>query len=341
MKTSNKITKRLSVPTGDICIMNGERGKELEFLSLGDYGREKNVKADFLGLDKDINGVPNGNIMPLTEKWVVTISTQYGCSMGCVFCDVPKVGSGKNATYHDMLDQIQLALSIHPEIEYTKRLNIHFARMGEPTFNGNVLDVAACLRRNIYDFWDKSGTIHPVVSTMLPRTNKNLVKFLDVWTNDIKNGLYNGEAGLQFSINSTNNEQRDKMFRGSSLSLEEIAKIGVGLPMPVGRKYALNFALADGYELDAVKLAHYFSPQKFMVKVTPLHCTDSCLENDIKTTGGYEYFTPYKPAEEALKAAGFDVLVFIPSHDEDDGLITCGNAILSGSVPKVDYTEII
>ena len=83
-----------------------------------------------------------------------------------------------------------------------------------------------------------------------------------------------------------------------------------------------------------------FDPEKFMVKITPLHCTNSCLENDIKTTGGYEYFTPYKPAEEALKAAGFDVLVFVPSYDEDGGLITCGNAILSGSLPNVDY-EII
>jgi 23S rRNA (adenine2503-C2)-methyltransferase len=317
------------------------RKSAFTFLSLGDYGREKNVKADFLGLEKDINGVPNGTIMPLTEKWVVTISTQYGCSMGCVFCDVPKVGSGKNATYQDMIDQIQLALNIHPEITWTKRLNIHFARMGEPTFNENVLDVAACLRRNIYDFWENSGTIHPVVSTMMPRTNKNLHKFLKIWTEDIKNNLYLGDAGLQISINSTSNEQRDEMFRGSSMSLEEIAQIGLSLPTPVGRKYALNFALADGYELDAGKLAHYFNPKKFMVKVTPLHCTNSCLENDIKTTGGYEYFTPYKPAEEALKAAGFDVLVFIPSYDEDNGLITCGNAILSGSIPKVEYTEIV
>ena len=110
--------------------------------------------------------------------------------------------------------------------------------------------------------------------------------------------------------------------------------------MPVGRKYALNFALADDYELNADRLAGLFDPKKFMVKITPLHCTDSCLENNIKTTGGYEYFTPYKPAEEALKEAGFDVLVFIPSQDEDEGLITCGNAILSGSVPKVEFEEI-
>ena len=41
-----------------------------------------------------------------------------------------------------------------------------------------------------------------------------------------------------------------------------------------------------------------------------------------------------------LKNAGFDVIVFVPSYDEDLGLITCGNAILSGSIPKVDYIEL-
>ena len=120
------------------------------------------------------------------------------------------------------------------------------------------------------------------------------------------------------------------MFSGNSLTLEEIAEIGRLLPDPIGRKYALNFALADFYELDAEKLIKWFNPNKFMVKITPLHLTDSCKENNIETTGGYNYFTPYKPAEQALKAVGFDVLVFIPSQDEDESRITCGNAILHG-----------
>lgn len=41
-------------------------------------------------------------------------------------------------------------------------------------------------------------------------------------------------------------------------------------------------------------------------------------------------YLPYKEPEESCKAAGFDTLVFIPSQDEEDGLITCGNAILVG-----------
>lgn len=49
---------------------------------------------------------------------------------------------------------------------------------------------------------------------------------------------------------------------------------------------------------------------------------------------------PYMDIEEDLKAHGFDVIVFVPSYDEDNGLITCGNAILSGKLPTSEY-EII
>lgn len=334
------LIKNVKVPTGNICVMQGDHGP-IEFLVVGDYGKSLNIKADFLGITKELNGVPNGDIMPLTEKMVVTISTQYGCSMNCKFCDVPKVGKGLNATYYDMLNQIKAGLALHPELDYTKRLNIHFARMGEPTFNGNVLDVAACLKRNIYDFWEKSGTVHPVVSTMMPKNNKHLMKFLQIWTNDIKNNLYQGEAGLQLSINSTDDAQREEMFSGNALTLEEVANISKQLPKPIGRKYALNFALADNYIVDAQRLKDLFNPEDFMVKITPLHKTQSCDENEIKTTNGYEAFTPYKNVEKDLKEAGFDVIVFVPSYDEDLGMITCGNAILSGNLPKAKYEDLI
>ena len=100
----------------------------------------------------------------------------------------------------------------------------------------------------------------------------------------------------------------------------------------------MNFALADEYEVDAKKLRRLFDPNKFIVKITPLHYTKSCLENNIVTTDGYNEYTPYKKAEEELKNEGFDVLVFVPSYDEDLGRITCGNAILSGTVPEIEHT---
>lgn len=320
------ILKKLSVPTGEICICNGEKGK-LEFVSLHDYGKAKNIKADFLGSTKEINQVPHGELLPLKEKWVVTISTQYGCSMNCKFCDVPKVGPGKNASYEDLKNQILSALSLHPEVKATKRLNIHYARMGEPTWNDNVLIFTKDVRKIIRPYIGRS-LVHPVISTMLPKNNKFLNEYLNSWV-DIKNDLFKGDAGLQFSINTTNDKLREELFSGNSLSLEEISKIGEMLDKPVGRKYALNFAIGDTFEVDAEKLRDLFNPNKFMVKITPIHITNACKENNIETSNGYFDYTPYREIENNLKKVGFDVLVFIPSVEEDTSRITCGNAILS------------
>lgn len=328
------ITKIVKVPTGEIYVAKGEKGL-LEFLTVGDYGKDANIKADFLGITRELNGVPNGKPMPLTEKWVITISTQYGCSMGCKFCDVPKVGAGRNATRNDLENQILTAIRQHPEVKHTKRLNIHFARMGEPTWNENVIKAALFLKETVSKYLGDS-LIHPVVSTMLPKANKKLLRFLGLWCR-VKNNRYNGDAGLQFSINSTDDAQREYLFSGNSLPLGVIAKIGRSLPMPKGRKYALNFALADNSIIDGKRLRELFDPEKFMCKITPLHRTTSCEQNGIATTDGYELFTPYKAVEEDLKANGFDVIVFVPSYDEDNGLITCGNAILSGKLPTSEY----
>ena len=318
--------KNISVPTGNILIVKGEHG-ELECLSIGDYGKEKNIKADFLGLPDEIKGVPNGTIKPLTEKWVITISSQYGCSMGCTFCDVPKVGIGRNASERDLTLQITEALKLHPEIEATKRLNVHYARMGEPTLNPSVLHHAENLLKEVRPYIGRSH-VHPVISTMMPRKNKWILPFLHRWC-EIKNHNYRGAAGLQISINSTSESQRDEMFNGSALTLSEISDVCKILPDPIGRKYALNFALADDYIVDAEKLRGLFHPYKFMVKITPMHITKACEDNNILTTGGYSEYTPYQKIESELKKQGFDVLVFVTSLEEDESRITCGNAILS------------
>jgi 23S rRNA (adenine2503-C2)-methyltransferase len=321
-----KILRNISVPTGNILIVEGSKGK-LEMLSIGDYGKEKNIKADFMGLSGEINGVPHGSLLPLEEKWVITISTQYGCSMSCTFCDVPKVGKGVNATISDLQKQILTGIQLHPEVVYSKRLNIHFARMGEPTWNPNVLECGKWLKDHI----DPEYKVHPVVSTMMPKHNIWLKTFIHTWMR-IKNRVFRGEAGLQLSINSTNEEERNKMFHNNCCSLFEIYEIMRGIT-PTGRKMTLNFALAD-YEINPKELLKYFNPDDYIIKITPMHKTKSCETNNILTKDGYSQYYPYKEVEESLKKVGYDVIVFIPSLEEDLGRITCGNAILSGTKPE-------
>ena len=323
---------KIKLPTGFLIVDDYSKGK-LETLSIGDYGKHRNIKADFLGYSRELNGVENGRIMPLQEKWVITLSTQYGCVMNCTFCDVPNIKFNGNVSFDDLRKQLYTGLSAFNNINYTDRLNIHFARMGEPVFNENVFLFSRWLAEYKKEVQDETGVrmevIHPVFTTMCPQyqhTQERIMKWASY-----KNDLFNGQAGLQLSINTTSGSQRDKMFGGSSKSLLEIAKIGEMLPDPIGRKYCLNFAYASGSEVDGQKLANMFDSNKFMVKITPIHNNNACLKNGIETIDGYEFYRPYKKPEESCKAAGFDVLVFIPSQDEEDGLVTCGNAVLGGS----------
>lgn len=315
--------KIIKTHTGKIYV---DTDRQLEFLTVGDYGKENNIKADFLGLHKEINGVENTEV-DLAEKWVATVSSQKGCPMKCKFCDCPRFGYYGNASAEDLSYEVQTILQ-GETVDHTDRLNVHFARMGEPTFNFNVLDFTSNTLRPLVNQYIKARTIHPVVSTMLPKSNKRLEEFIMKWC-EIKNEEYNGEAGLQFSINSTCDGQRNDQFNGMSLSLDEISALAAKLPMPKGRKYTLNFAVTAKTILNAKRLSELFDKDKFIVKITPIHETNSAVTNGFDVTTSYTDYDVYRKFERPLVAEGWDVIVFIPSKEEDSDRITCGNALIS------------
>lgn len=300
--------------------------KKLEFLTVGDYGKENNIKADFLGLHKEINGVEHHEV-DLSDKWVATISTQKGCPMKCQFCDCPKYGFHGNASVEDMMYEVATILE-HEDVKSTKRFNVHFARMGEPSLNPNVLTFAEHNLKPLVKKYIKADTIHPVVSTMLPKNHQFLEHFIKRWCY-IKNEVYNGEAGLQFSINSTDEKQRAEQFNNMSLSLSQISTFAKKLPMPKGRKYTLNFAVTADTILDAKKLSELFDKEMFIVKITPIHKTDAAVKNGFGVTTEYTDYDVYRKFEAPLLDEGWDVIVFVPSQEEDSDRITCGNALIA------------
>jgi 23S rRNA (adenine2503-C2)-methyltransferase len=260
------------LPTGYLLVDQYSKG-QLETLSIGDYGKSKNIKADFLGFTEDLNGVPDGDCMPLSEKWVITLSTQYGCPMKCSFCDVPNIKFNGNASVKDMWDQFHNAVKAYPSVGYTDRLNIHFARMGEPVFNyANVISFATSLYHSKGNIQKQHGlrleTVHPVFTTSCPKGGKT-VEAVHAWV-DVKNELYNGQAGLQLSINSTCDKQRAEMYKGMVMSLDQIAAMCRTLPDPIGRKYCLNFAYSTDFIVDATKLSAMFDPDKLLRQLSAI-----------------------------------------------------------------------
>ena len=298
----------------------------LEYLYVGDYGKENNIKASFLGYDKRIDKVEHKPV-DITDKLVVTVSSQKGCPMNCNFCDCPKLGFKGNATLPELITEIMSGVALSG-IKHGQRLNVHYARMGEPTFNPNVITSAEFIAQMLMS--ENSDvtfdTYHPVVSTMMPKSNKNLKEFLYKW---VTTGfVYGGEDGfgLQFSINTLNENDRNEMFRNRSLSLQEISDIIKELPYPKKRKYTLNFAVTSNSNLDVDLMNKYFDKEKCIVKMTPIHETVEAVDE------GYEIvhdFNVYEQFEQPLVNDGWDVIVFVPSKEEDEDRITCGNSLIA------------
>lgn len=150
--------KTILTHTGKIYV---DTEHKLEFLTVGDYGKENNIKANFLGLTKEINGVANTEV-DLSKKWVATISTQKGCPMKCKFCDVPKFGFYGNVSIEEMEWQIRNIIK-NETVRNTDRFNVHFARMGEPTWNDNVLAFGIVLKEVVKSCGLIAKTVHFII----------------------------------------------------------------------------------------------------------------------------------------------------------------------------------
>ena len=72
----------------------------------------------------------------------------------------------------------------------------HNARMGEPTFNYNVITSARMIAEMLATPYTDTtfDTYHPVVSTMMPKSNHYLHDFLHTW---VETGFkFGGEDGF-------------------------------------------------------------------------------------------------------------------------------------------------
>lgn len=218
----------------------------------------------------------------------------------------------------------------------TMAFNREFERIAEDWFHDNGpywksigvdVDVDLTIYKR-YNAYQKKMFTAMFDSRVFSVPKEEVSSYLKHWC-EIKNTQRHGEAGLQLSINSTSDDQREAQFAGKSLSLREIANIASDLPMPVGRKYTLNFAVTEATILDAKVLDSLFDRDKFIVKITPIHQTKAALEHNFDITTSYDDYSVYDKFEQPLLDLGWDVIVFVPSKEEDSDRITCGNALIS------------
>jgi 23S rRNA (adenine2503-C2)-methyltransferase len=255
--------------------------------------------------------------IPREKKWVLTLSTLYGCPVGCRFCDAGNFYQGKLAK-NDIIAQIDyLIASRFPDGNVpAEKFKVQFARVGEPSFNPNVLDVL----EELPGLYDAPGLI-PSVSTIAPEgTDAFFTRLLE-----IKNELYRERFQLQFSIHTTDIEKRDWLIPAKKWDFAKIADYGNAFYRSGERKITLNFALAEGMPVDSEVLLRYFTPDKFLLKVTPVNPTYQVSKNNLSS-----HIQPDKEKYEIiekLREAGYRVILSIGDWEENHIGSNCGQHI--------------
>jgi len=254
------------------------------------------------------------------EKWVLMISTLYGCPVGCAMCDAGGYYHGK-VSKQDLFAQIDYIVMRHyPDgVIPCKQFKIQFARMGEPAFNMAVLDVLEDL-----PYRYKVPGFMPSISTIAPKGREKFFERLL----DIKQRLYpNGQLQFQFSIHTTDAAIREKIVPVKKWGFQKMADYGEQFHQPGDRKITLNFALAEGMPVEPEVLLRYFNPEKFLIKITPLNPTYQAVESGLKSYIDPKKLSPNYPVVQALMAAGYQVILAIGEVEENSIGSNCGQYV--------------
>ena len=258
--------------------------------------------------------------IPRNEKWVLIVSTLFGCPVKCKMCDAG--GDYKDKlTSEEIIEEIDYMVSKRfPDRNIpVSKFKIQFARMGDPALNNNVLDVLEKLPQ----IYNAPGLI-PSISTIAPKNSENFLERLI----NIKNRLYsNGRFQLQFSVHTTDNKKRDELIPVSKMSFQEISDYGKRFYKKGDKKITLNFAMSKGYPVDVDIVRKYFNPYKFIIKLTPVNPTNSALCNELISEIDACNPSSADIIVNNFRLKGYDVILSIGEVEENRIGSNCGQFV--------------
>ncbi|UCH90014.1 MAG: radical SAM protein [Thermoplasmata archaeon] len=255
--------------------------------------------------------------VPSDQKLVLIVSTMLGCPVECLMCDAGGNFHGK-LSKDEIMEQIDFLIKkqFNGNKITVPKLKIQFARMGEPAFNPAVIDVMTELPEK----YDAPGLM-PCISTIAPAGAK---KFFDRLL-EVKQKYYNnGMFQLQFSIHTTDQEERDRIIPCKKWSFEQIAEFGQRWFTPNDRKITLNFAPIKGMTLDPNVIREHFHPDKFAIKLTPVNPTYRRSETGIEPVIETEESPEGRKLQAEFEALGYDVILSIGELAENKIGSNCG-----------------
>ena len=311
----------LELPSGRIfiCETTDEHGKAyiVECTEMQDVTGKEHPEV----LITDDLDLIRANLVPHSQKWLMTVSTQLGCGYKCRFCDVPLLPFRGNLSTGQIIEQIDLVIKESPHVKSSNKVKIGFARMGEPALNWqNVLAAISALKSHHWGDFSFLPCYNSIVPDV-PITGAGPFEVLSEVLR-VKKETFNGFLHLQLSINSTSEEERRWLFHGAKVvSLDNLVDFFNRQDIN-DRTITLNFICGDGWELDPEKLKG-LDPTKFAIKLIPLNKTTRGDGDGLKPFANYRNFDLLKQRGDEIRSLGLNVVVDTIAKCEEAGLC-CG-----------------
>lgn len=280
------MTKLKALTSGFMAQIEGDLGL-LDLASQAAWSKPACLRSKLLGYEAPCKEKTLHGVRPLTEKWIITLSTDYSDSEEVV-------------SLEDLQAQLYFAISLFPNVHYTDKLVITFkGRTRDPLENHNIFELCRWLHanRNILERMTslRIHEIHPILTTTFSsKPHLRESRFFE-WVL-LKNNLYKGQAGFRLKLEEGEGPE--------CLSETELSLVN-RLPSPVGRKYSL--LLERGHTAFPLPvLRERFSPEHWVIR----------LSSDIPLKASDEVYAQLLKAEMQYLQAGYDVLLYVPPWAE-------------------------
>ncbi len=269
------------------------------------------------------------------ERWILMVSTLFGCPVKCLFCDAGGGYRGKPSAEEILMQIDTMVNEWFPDgVVPASKFKIQFARMGEPSLNMAVLDALEELPHRYH-----TVGLMPSISTIAPHGTDAFFERLI----DVKDRLFSsGRFQFQYSIHTTDAARRDELIPVRKWDFARMAAYGERFHRAGDRKITLNFALAENSPIEADVLTRYFDPSRYLIKLTPVNPTGRATQNNLAS-----HIDPLRPetAESVMRPltdAGYEVIVSIGEVEENEIGSNCGQYVLnyleSGTMVKDGYS---
>ena len=131
---------------------------------------------------------------------------------------------------------------------------------------------------------------------------------------------------MQFSVHSTDNDQRDELIPVKKWDLNQIRDYGDIFHREGEKKITLNFSVSETSILDSRKIIKLFNREKFLIKITPVNPTFHSKKNNIYSYDCNSFDS--HPFIKSLREADFDVIISVGEPEENNIGSNCGQHIL-------------